>query len=75
MSTTYVTGTLTGLLSELSALGAVSGDRGRRASVVVALALGAVAGALALATVPLLAPAIPLAVVGAVVLVAMTRFR
>ena len=75
MSTTYVTGTLTGLLSELSALGAVSGDRRRRASIVVALALGAVAGAFALSTVPLLAPAIPLAVVGAVVLVAATRFR
>jgi uncharacterized membrane protein YoaK (UPF0700 family) len=75
MSTTYVTGTLTGLLSELSALGSVSGDRRRRASIVVALALGAVAGALALSTVPLLAPAIPLAVVGAVVLVAATRFR
>ena len=75
MSTTYVTGTLTGLLSELSALGAVSGDRRRRASIVVALALGAVAGALVLSAVPLLAPAIPLAVVGAVVLVAATRFR
>ena len=75
MSTTYVTGTLTGLLSELSALGAVSSDRRRRASIVVALALGAVAGALALTTVPLLAPAIPLAVVGAVVLVAASRFR
>ena len=75
MSTTYVTGTLTGLLSELSALGSVSGDRRRRASIVVALALGAVSGALVLSTVPLLAPAIPLAVVGAVVLVAATRFR
>jgi uncharacterized membrane protein YoaK (UPF0700 family) len=75
MSTTYVTGTLTGLLSELSALGSVSGDRRRRASIVVALALGAVAGALALSTVPLLAPAIPLVVIGAVVLVAATRFR
>ena len=75
MSTTYVTGTLTGLLSELSALGAVSGDRRRRASIVVALALGAVAGAFALSVVPLIAPAIPLAVVGAVVLVAATRFR
>jgi uncharacterized membrane protein YoaK (UPF0700 family) len=50
MSTTYVTGTLTGLLSELSALGSVSGDRRRRASIVVALALGAVAGAFALST-------------------------
>jgi uncharacterized membrane protein YoaK (UPF0700 family) len=75
MSTTYVTGTLTGLLSELSALGAASGDRRRRVSIVVALALGAVAGALALSTVPALAPAIPLAAVGAVVLVAATRFR
>ena len=75
MSTTYVTGTLTGLLSELSALGAVSGDRRRRASIVVALALGAVAGAFALSTMALLAPAIPLVVVGAVVLVAATRFR
>jgi uncharacterized membrane protein YoaK (UPF0700 family) len=74
MSTTYVTGTLTGLLSELSALGAVSGDRRRRAAIVVALALGAVAGAFALSTVPALAPAIPLAVVGAVVLAA-TRFH
>ena len=75
MSTTYVTGTLTGLLSELSALGAISGDRVRRASVVVALAFGAVAGALALSTVPALAPAIPFAVVGGVVIVAATRFR
>src|SRR6266550_2297801 len=74
MSTTYVTGTLTGLLSELSALGAVSGDRRRRASIVGALALGAVAGAFALSTVPAFAPAIPLAAVGGVV-VAATRFR
>jgi len=74
MSTTYVTGTLTGLLSELSALGAVSGERRRRASIVLALAVGAVAGALALGFVPLLAPAIPLAVVGGVVIAAM-RFR
>jgi uncharacterized membrane protein YoaK (UPF0700 family) len=72
MSTTYVTGTLTGLLSELSALGSVSGDRRRRAAIVAALALGAVAGALALSTVPSLAPAIPLVAVGAVV-VAVTR--
>ena len=74
-STTYVTGTLTGLLSELSALGSISGDRRRRASIVVALALGAVAGAFVLSTVPVLAPAIPLAVVGGVVLVAAIRFR
>lgn len=75
MSTTYVTGTLTGLLSELSALGSVSGDRFRRASIVFALAAGAAAGALALSTVPAVAPAIPLVVVGAVVIVSATRFR
>ncbi|TMC69646.1 MAG: DUF1275 domain-containing protein [Chloroflexi bacterium] len=75
MSTTYVTGTLTGLLSELSALGSVSGDRRRRASIVAALAIGAVAGAFALAVLPVLAPAIPLLAVGAVVIVAATRFR
>jgi uncharacterized membrane protein YoaK (UPF0700 family) len=74
MSTTYITGTLTGLLSELSALGSVSSDRRRRAAIVAALALGAVAGAFALATVPALAPAIPLAAVGAVVIAA-TRSR
>ena len=74
MSTTYVTGTITGLLSELSALGAVSGDRRRRASIVFALALGAVTGAFALNTVPALAPAIPLVVVGGVI-VAASRFR
>jgi len=70
MSTTYVTGTLTGLLSELSALGSVSGDRWRRASIVVALALGAVAGAFILNTVPLLAPAIPLVVIAGVLAMA-----
>ena len=70
MSTTYVTGTLTGLLSELSALGSVSGDRRRRASIVVALALGAVAGAFILNTVPLLAPAIPLVVIAGVLAMA-----
>jgi len=65
-----VTGTLTGLLSELSALGSVSGDRRRRASIVVALALGAVAGAFTLNTVPLLAPAIPLVVIAGVLAMA-----
>jgi uncharacterized membrane protein YoaK (UPF0700 family) len=75
MSTTYVTGTLTGLLSELSALGAVSGDRRRRAAIVIALAIGAVAGALALNTVSAVAPAIPLVAIGAVVLVTATRLE
>ena len=75
MSTTYVTGTLTSLLSELSALGAMGPDARRRAAIVVALGLGAVCGALLLMSAAVLAPALPLAVIGAVVLVAATRFR
>jgi uncharacterized membrane protein YoaK (UPF0700 family) len=74
LSTTYVTGTITALLSELSALGAIGPDAQRRAAIVVALGLGAVCGALILASAPLLAPALPVAVVGGVVLVA-TRFH
>jgi len=74
MSTTYVTGTLTGLLSELSALGTVSGDRRRRASIVVALAFGAILSAFALSTVPVVAPAIPLVVIGGVLAVARSGF-
>jgi uncharacterized membrane protein YoaK (UPF0700 family) len=75
LSTTYVTGTLTALLSELSALGAIGPDARRRASIVVALALGATSGALVLVSAPLLAPALPLAVIALVVVIATTRFR
>jgi len=75
MSTTYVTGTLTAFLSELSALGALGPDSRRRATIVLALGLGAVCGALALVSVAVLAPAVPVVVIGGVVLVAATRFR
>ena len=75
MSTTYVTGTLTALVSELSALGALGPDARRRAAIVVALGLGAVCGALVLVSAAVFAPALPVIVVGAVVLVAATRFR
>jgi uncharacterized membrane protein YoaK (UPF0700 family) len=64
MSTTYVTGTVTALLSELSALGAVGPSAFRRAIIVVSLAAGAVTGALTLTVAPLLAPAVPLVVIG-----------
>lgn len=74
-STTYVTGTLTALLSELSALGALGPDSRRRAAIVVALGLGAVCGALVLVSAAVLAPALPVVVIGAVVLVAAARFR
>jgi len=66
MPTTYVTGTLTALLSELSALGGLGADWWRRAAIVLALAVGAVTGALVLVLAPLLAPAVPLVVVGVV---------
>lgn len=75
MSTTYVTGTLTALLSELSALGALGPDARRRVTIVVALGVGAVCGALVLVSAAALAPALPVLVIGAVVLVAATRFR
>lgn len=75
LSTTYVTGTLTALLSELSALGAIGPDAFRRAAIVVALGLGAVCGALVLVAAAVLAPALPLAVITGVVVVAATRFR
>ncbi len=75
LSTTYVTGTITALLSELSALGAIGPDARRRAAIVVALGLGAVCGALLLTWAAPLAPALPVAVVGLVVFIAATRFR
>jgi uncharacterized membrane protein YoaK (UPF0700 family) len=75
MSTTYVTGTLTALLSELSALGALGPDSRRRVAIVLALGLGAVCSALVLVSAAMLAPALPVVVLGAVVLIAATRFR
>jgi uncharacterized membrane protein YoaK (UPF0700 family) len=75
MSTTYVTGTLTAFLSELSAVGALGPDARRRVAIVVALLLGAVSGALVLVAAPVLAPALAVLVIGAVVLIAATRFR
>jgi uncharacterized membrane protein YoaK (UPF0700 family) len=75
MSTTYVTGTLTALLSELSALGALGPDSRRRVAIVIALLLGAVCGALMLVSAAVLAPVLPVLVIGAVVLIAATRFR
>jgi len=60
------TGTLTALLSELSALGGLGADWWRRAAIVLALGVGAVTGALVLVLAPLLAPAVPLVVVGVV---------
>ena len=73
-STTYLTGTLTGLLTELSALG-VRPDWWHRALIVIALVAGALAGAIAMSTVPPVAPAIPLLVLAGIVLFAATVAR
>jgi uncharacterized membrane protein YoaK (UPF0700 family) len=75
VSTTYVTGALTSLLSELSVLGNAGADAGRRGIIVLALLAGAVTGAVVLLGAPLLAPAVPLIVVGAVVIVAQRSTR
>jgi uncharacterized membrane protein YoaK (UPF0700 family) len=75
LSTTYVTGTLTTLVSELSVAGNVGADAARRGIIVLTLVAGAVTGAVVLAGVPLLAPAVPLIVVGLVVVVAQRGFR
>ena len=73
-STTYLTGTLTGLLTELSALG-VRPDWWHRAAIVLALVGGALVGAIAFTIMPVLAPAIPLVVLAIVVLIAAARDR
>jgi uncharacterized membrane protein YoaK (UPF0700 family) len=68
-STTYLTGTLTGLLTELSALG-VRPDWWHRAGVVLALVCGALVGAIVFTSAPLFAPSIPLLVLVGVLIVA-----
>jgi uncharacterized membrane protein YoaK (UPF0700 family) len=73
-STTYLTGTLTGLLTELSALG-VRPDWWHRAAIVIALVFGALIGAVAFITAPSLAPAIPLGILAIVVLIAVAGDR
>jgi uncharacterized membrane protein YoaK (UPF0700 family) len=74
VSTTYVTGTLTALLSDLFAPGSAGADAARRGLILLALPAGAVTGAVVLVSAPVLAPAIPLVVVGGVALVALRRF-
>ncbi len=75
VTTTYVTGTLTGLMG---GLGAGSGNRSelaRRAIVLVALLAGAAIAAVILTNVRRLAPLLPLLLTGAVVVYAATRWR
>lgn len=75
VTTTYVTGTLTGLFSHLAA---GSGDRwevGRRATVLVALLAGAAIAAVLITNVRRVAPLLPLLLTGAVVVYAAIRAR
>jgi uncharacterized membrane protein YoaK (UPF0700 family) len=70
LSTTYVTGMLTTLLGDLSALTGLGPDTGRHVLAVVALLAGALLGALALVVARPLAPAVPLVVLAGVVVLA-----
>ncbi len=66
VSTTYVTGTLTTLMSEVAARSGAAARWLRWAAVLVALALGAVLGAVMLVNAASLAPVVPALLVAAV---------
>ena len=69
VTTTYITGTLTGLMAELAAFAGAPADWGRLLGVLVALVAGAVVGGLAHIHFPVGAAIIPAAVLGAVLIV------
>jgi uncharacterized membrane protein YoaK (UPF0700 family) len=75
VTTTYVTGTMTGLLRALVIGGSDAPDRLRRAAVLAGLLLGAVAGALLLVHARRFAPMLPLAVTVTVLTTAVWRFH
>jgi uncharacterized membrane protein YoaK (UPF0700 family) len=75
VSTTYVTGTLTSVITELALFGHPTTGWPLRAAVVGALALGAGIDALILLHVPLLAPLLPMLVVALVAGAAARRFH
>ncbi|MGA5760623.1 YoaK family protein [Nonomuraea bangladeshensis] len=70
VSTTYLTGTLTGVVAALITVGRPQGARLRDLTVLTAVPVGAAGGALVLAYAPALLPAIPLATVLTAVTVA-----
>jgi uncharacterized membrane protein YoaK (UPF0700 family) len=75
VSTTFVTGTLTTLVSELGTLAGPPGGWSLNAGVLAALLLGAVIGGIAEVHAPLVAAILPAAIVGVVVLAAVVGFR
>jgi uncharacterized membrane protein YoaK (UPF0700 family) len=75
VTTTYVTGTLTSLMVQLTSLTGARGDWGRWGTVLAALLAGAAVGALFTLRWRPAAPALPAAVLLGVVAVAVIRFR
>lgn len=70
LSTTYVTGIVTTLVRDLSYFSGVGAETARHGAAVLCLLAGAVIGSLVLATMPIAAPAVPLIVTGAVIVLA-----
>jgi uncharacterized membrane protein YoaK (UPF0700 family) len=66
VSTTYVTGTITALVAELTSVSGAAGDRRRMTAVIGAMIAGAVIGGVAQAYVRPAAGFVPAAVVAAV---------
>ena len=74
VTTTYITGTITALVAELTAVSGAPGERRRMTAVIGALVAGAVTGGVAQAYVRPAAALVPAAVVAAI-LVAVAGFR
>jgi len=75
VSTTYITGTLTGLMAELAGLAGAPQDWARLVAVLGALVAGAVVGGVALTSLGPRAAVVPAVVVAAVVVGAVAGFR
>ena len=74
LSTTYLTGTLTAMVSDL-ARGRRSAGRGRGFVIVLAVVAGAAAGGVLVTEVPRATPVFPVAVLTAVIVVSLRSFR
>ena len=74
VSTTYLTGTLVGLVTQLAVWSGSRGEAARRAGVLVALLAGAAVAAVLLVNVRSLAPILPLALTVSVIVVASVAF-
>jgi uncharacterized membrane protein YoaK (UPF0700 family) len=75
VTTTYVTGTLTGLLRSLVVGGSDVPNRARRAAVLAGLLVGAVVGGVVIVAARRFAPVIPLAATGSVLVAALWWLR